>query len=561
MIYTSGSTGRPNGVMVEHRNVLALLDAYDRLAPAPGVLVGTALCPVGFDVSVCEIFSCLCRGGTLHLLPVETAADPDGFVRALRVAARDQRVRPPALIAPFAAAVDRSSEALVLERVLTGVVPIKQGVLQDWRDRLPALQIVNGYGPTETTVWATFLDFKAAADPDARTPIGTAPSRYRVYLLDDDLQPVPIGVHGEMYIGGAGVTRGYVNNAALTAERFVVDPFDAGARLYRTGDRARWLPDGTIEFIGRVDHQVKIRGVRIEPGEIVAALEAHPRVQEAAVLVSGLDGELTRLVAYVATGDTTTLPAAELRAHLQHRLPDVMIPSAFVTLASLPRNANGKLDRHRLPAVDLVADVSEGPRTATEDLLAVIWADVLAVERVGREQNFFEAGGHSLAAMRVAGRVRDACGVDLPLADVFDSPTIAALASRVDALQRAATPVLPPIQAASRSGPTPLSFAQQRLWFLDQLEPGPAYNLPVGVRLRGALDAPRSNARSARSSPVTTCCEPCLPRSTAFPYSACCLRRRRAAGSRFVELRRRDSRGGGSAGSRRHGGADVRSGA
>ena len=351
---------------------------------------------------------------------------------------------------------------------------------------------------------ATFLDFKAATNPDARTPIGTAAAGYRVYLLDPDLQPVPIGVHGEIYIGGAGVARGYFNNTRLTDERFIADPYRADGRLYRTGDRGRRLADGNIEFVGRVDHQVKIRGVRIEPGEIVTALETHPRVLEAAVLVSEPPDGARRLVAYVATADATTPTAAELRAHLQQRLPDVMIPAAFVRLTTLPRTANGKIDRDRLPAVDLPADVSEPPKTATEDLLAVIWADVLGVDRVGREQNFFEAGGHSLAAMRVVGRVRDACGVELPLGDVFESPTIAGLASRVDALQRAGAPVLPPIRAQREideirkektTSPisltslcSPLSFAQQRLWFLDQLEPGPAYNVPIGVRLRGDLD-------------------------------------------------------------------------
>ena len=432
---------------------------------------------------------------------------------------------PPPLVAPFAAAVDRSSEPLALERVLVGVEPIRQRDLQDWRDRLPALHIVNGYGPTETTVCATFLDFKAATNPDARTPIGTAAAGTASTCSIADRQPVPIGVHGEIYIGGAGVARGYFNNTRLTDERFIADPFRADGRLYRTGDRGRRLADGNIEFVGRVDHQVKIRGVRIEPGEIVTALETHPRVHEAAVLVSEPHDGARRLVAYVATADATTPTAAELRAHLQQRLPDVMIPAAFVRLTTLPRTANGKIDRDRLPAVDLLADVSEPPKTATEDLLAVIWADVLGVDRVGREQNFFDAGGHSLAAMRVVGRVRDACGVELPLGDVFESPTIAgvgvargrvATGGRRRSCRRFAREgerVRLPSRLRSSGSGSSISSSLAR-----------PTTCPSACGCAATSTWRRSNARWTRSSGVMTCCGPCSPRSTRFPCSACCRR-------------------------------------
>jgi amino acid adenylation domain-containing protein len=492
LLYTSGSTGKPNGVMVEHRNVLALLDAFERLAPRGAALSGVALCPFGFDVSVWEIFSCLTTGGTLHLLPGGADADAAGLVRYFREHGITSAYLPPGLIDAVGAELARSGAPL--DRLLVGVEPIPQGALQRLCDAVPELRIVNGYGPTEATVCATFHLHRAGGDPEARTPIGRAAAGYEVHLLDADMQPVPEGVVGEVYVGGAGLARGYAGNASLTAWRFLPNPFAAGrgARLYRTGDLARRLPDGSLVFIGRADYQVKVRGYRIEPGEIEAALRAHPAVREAAVLVREAPGRGRELVAYLGCAPGAAL---DPRAHLRARLPEYMVPAAFVPMAALPRTPNGKLDREALarlvPAE--AARAATPPATATEATLQRLWSEVLARESVGCDESFFDLGGHSLIATRLLGRIREACGVELPLRDLFEAPTVREAAARLDAMARGdglAQPIFP----VPRTGPLPLSFAQQRLWFLEQLEPGAAYNVPVALEIEGVLDAARLEA-------------------------------------------------------------------
>ncbi|HYR07877.1 MAG TPA: amino acid adenylation domain-containing protein, partial [Longimicrobium sp.] len=319
--------------------------------------------------------------------------------------------------------------------------------------------------------------------------VGRGTGNQRIYLLDTALNPVPVGVPGEAYVGGDGVVRGYLDRPGLTAERFVPDPFasEPGTRMYRTGDRLRWKVDGRLEFIGRVDEQVKIRGFRIEPGEIEAVLSAHAEVREARVIVrEDVPGE-NRLVAYVVGG----VEAAELREHLRESLPEYMVPSAFVVLGQLPLTPNGKLDVRALPAPELASDLDRhvAPRTPVEEVLAEIWAEVLRLERVGVKENFFEVGGHSLLATRVVSRIRAVFGVELPLRALFEGPTVAELAGRVEDERRADLPVLPPVVPAERTDALPLSFAQERLWFLDRLEPGSAtYNIPAALRLTGALD-------------------------------------------------------------------------
>ena len=304
---------------------------------------------------------------------------------------------------------------------------------------------------------------------------------------------MPIGVAGELYLGGAGLARGYLHRPELTAERFIPHPFSEvpGERLYRTGDLARYRPDGNLEFLGRLDHQVKVRGFRIELGEIEAVLGRHPGVQEAVVLAREDSPGEKRLVAYVVAQEGPAPSGSELRGFLRERLPEYMVPSAFVGLPALPLTPNGKVDRKALPAPE-GRGVAEGyvpPCTPTEELLAGIWAEVLRQERVGRQDNFFALGGHSLVAIRVVSRVRDTFGVELPVRCVFESPTVAELSAAVEAARGEQRPAMPPIEPLSREGALALSFAQERLWFLDQLEgPSAAYNIPAGLRLSGPLD-------------------------------------------------------------------------
>ncbi len=351
-------------------------------------------------------------------------------------------------------------------------------------------RLLHMYGPTETTAWCSYEQVEQVAEDAPTVSVGRATGNQRVYLLDAALEPVPVGVPGEAYVGGAGVVRGYLERPGLTAERFVPDPFSAepGARMYRTGDRLRWRGEGKLEFMGRVDEQVKIRGFRIEPGEVESAVSAHAAVREARVVVrEDVPGEL-RLVAYVV-GE---VGVEEVRAHLKRCLPEYMMPAAIVSLEALPLTPNGKLDREALPAPEWSGGATyAAPRTPVEEVLAGIVADVLRVERVGTEDDFFELGGHSLLATRVVSRVRQAFGVELPLRALFEAPVVARLARRIEALLAGGEGTqAPPLVPLPRDGsPLPLSFAQQRLWFIDRLEPGSAaYNMPYALRLRGRFD-------------------------------------------------------------------------
>jgi non-ribosomal peptide synthetase component F/acyl carrier protein len=314
----------------------------------------------------------------------------------------------------------------------------------------------------------------------------------RAWVLDATLRPVPLGAPGELYLGGPALARGYLGAPDVTAERFVPDPFSTqpGARLYRTGDRVRQRASGELEFLGRVDRQVKIRGHRIEPGEIEAALAAYPGVQEVAVVPREDTPGEPRLVAYVVARPSHTLEPVELRAFLATRLPEPLLPSAFVSLPALPLSPNGKVDRAALPAPATPSRAgTDAPRTPTEEVLATLWAEVLAVPRVGRGDNFFDLGGHSLMATRLMSRITEAFGVELPLRKLFDAPTLEGQAALIESTRRGGARPLPPLERVARSGRLPLSFAQQRMWFLSQLEPdSPFYNTPSAVRLRGPLD-------------------------------------------------------------------------
>src|SRR5580704_4121157 len=319
-----------------------------------------------------------------------------------------------------------------------------------------------------------------------RIPSGRPLANAKVYVLDGNLSPVPVGVNGEIYIGGIGLARGYLGRPGLTAERFVPSPFGNGERLCRTGDLGRWRADGVLEHLGRADGQVKIRGFRIEPGEIEAALGRHGGVAQAAVIAREDQPGHQRLVAYVVGAAGEAPDPAALRTHLGRSLPDYMVPSAFVALDRLPLTANGKLDRRALPVPDLTPSVRRGPRTAQEEVLCALFAEVLGVARVGIDDSFFELGGHSLLAMRLISRIRATLDVEITIRALFEAPRVEALVAHLGGAQSAR----PALVRVERPAEIPLSFAQRRLWFLDRLEgPGATYTIPLALRLTGSLDA------------------------------------------------------------------------
>jgi alpha-ketoglutarate-dependent taurine dioxygenase/acyl carrier protein len=372
--------------------------------------------------------------------------------------------------------------------------------LSQWNEQVSdQVQLWNFYGPTEATIAATVCELPAETEVVGamrEVPIGKPKANTQTYVLDASLRPVPVGVAGELHIGGAGVARGYLKQPDITAERFIPHPFSSisGARLYRTGDLARYRPDGQLEYLGRVDGQVKVRGYRIELGEIEAALSGHPLVHDVAVIAEESEPGESRIVAYLVSSSGETLTAGALRNHLKTTLPEYMIPAAFVLLESLPLTATDKIDRHALSAdKGVLLELSETSvqySSPVEEMLAGVWAEVLKLERVGVRDNFFELGGHSLLATQLISRVREIFHLDVPLRLLFELPTVAELAQSIEEAQRNNDGLqAPPIQAIPDRTNLPLSFAQQRLWFLHQLEPGShAYTLPSAVRLTGRLD-------------------------------------------------------------------------
>jgi amino acid adenylation domain-containing protein/non-ribosomal peptide synthase protein (TIGR01720 family) len=454
VIHTSGSTGRPKGVMVSHgslANYLAWIGTV--LDEPPGAI--PLLSPPTFDASLKQLFHPLLRGEAVWILPEAVAADPSALLRAL--GGRDAVVVNcvpslwSAILESRAAGGSRGLEGV--RQVLLGGEPLPAELVRATREACPRARIWNLYGPTEATANAT----AARLDPGGWVSIGRAVDNAQAYVLDADLGPVPVGVPGELYLGGDGLARGYLGRPELTAERFVPDPFGGaprgGARLYRTGDRARWLAGGEVEFLGRVDQQVKVRGFRIEPGEVEAALEGHPAVRQALVhAYEHVPGDL-RLAGYVVPEEGAEAPAAaELRGFLGARLPEHMVPAAFVVKEALPLTPSGKLDRRGLPAPDAAAgEAYVAPRTPTEEVLAGIFGEVLRLERVGVRDDFFALGGHSLLATQVVSRARRALGVEVPLRAVFAAPTVAALAARVEELRATAEPPTRDVAAVDRS--------------------------------------------------------------------------------------------------------------
>jgi amino acid adenylation domain-containing protein/FkbM family methyltransferase len=492
-IYTSGSTGRPKGVQISNRAFVNLLWAVrDRpgITPQDVVLAETSL---SFDIAGVEIFLALLVGACVRLVGRDVAVDASLLRGELERGVTLMQATP-------------SGWLLLLESGWEGAPGLKavtagEALSADLAAKLTSRcdSLWNMYGPTETTIYSLGIEVERGAE---QITIGRPVANTRVYVLDESMELVPEGVAGELYIGGDGLARGYLNRGDLTAERFVPDPFsgEVGARLYKTGDLVRYLPGGEIEFLGRLDHQVKLRGYRIELGEVEAALVGLEGIEAAVVLAREDEPGQKRLVAYVtpergASGESSVAEAfSALRAALQTRLPEYMVPAQFVMLDSLPLTPNGKLDRKALPApAGALAsdDAYLAPRNQTEELLAGFWAELLGLERVGVRDNFFELGGHSLLATQFMSRVRRAFRVELPLRLLFERPTVESLAQSVAAQvgvgENRSKGTLR--RSPLRDGTAPVSFAQQRLWFLDQLRPGSnEYNLPAALRLRGALD-------------------------------------------------------------------------
>ncbi|MGW3270893.1 non-ribosomal peptide synthase/polyketide synthase [Streptomyces kronopolitis] len=521
VIYTSGSTGLPKGVVVPHANVVRLFSRTRQWFGFDEHDVWTLFHSYAFDFSVWEIWGALLHGGRLVVVPHDTARAPEEFLRLLA----DERVtvlnQTPSAFYPLMRA-DAEHPAtgarLALRTVIFGGEALDLARLTDWYTRHPdtAPVLVNMYGITETTVHVSYAPLDRAAVTGATaSAIGSGIPDLRVHVLDGDLAPVPHGAVGELYVAGEGLARGYLHRPGLTAARFVANPFGApGTRMYRTGDRARWRPDGTLEYLGRADQQVKIRGFRIELGEIEAALHAHPGIGAAAVDVREDTPGVRRLVAHVVgSGQDAPPPAAALRAHLARTLPSHMVPAAYVALDALPLTVNGKLDRRALPAPGrdgyAAGEDRTAPRTEAERLVARVWAEVLEAAEVGADDNFFALGGDSILAIRVTSRLRAALGAEVSPRLLFTHPTVAALAAALPTPATGRAVQGDAIPPADRTAAVPLSYAQQRLWFLDRFEPDSTEYLTFFVlRLRGPLDeaALRTalDALVARHEPLRT---------------------------------------------------------
>jgi len=430
VMYTSGSTGKPKGVQVEHRNVVGFLHSFRPLGFQGERRIGTNVAPFSFDTSVEEIFGALCFGGTVHIIRSEHSTDARYFAQYLVERGINVTYIVPDMLERVAGELAKRRDRVKLKCVVTGLAPKRQRALQSFRDLSGSLRVLNAYGPTEVTYGATAFEFQATSEPDREAPIGRPFPNYQVYIVDGELQPVPIGVAGELLIGGVGVARDYLNRPELTAEKFIPDPFrrDGGARVYRSGDLGRYLEDGNIEFLGRIDNQLKIRGFRIEPGEIEAALAQHAGVERAAVGARETPAGDKRLVAYIIAKDDQDLSGAGLRSFLLDKLPGYLVPSAFVFLEKLPLTASGKIDRKALPAPEGTSQELEeaflAPRTALEARLVEIWEKVLGVRRVGLKDDFFELGGDSLLAVTLFAEMEKAFGRNLPLASLFEAPTL-----------------------------------------------------------------------------------------------------------------------------------------
>ena len=493
LIYTSGSTGQPKGVAVPHTQVLNRLAWMWHAYPFVAGEVGCQKTALNFVDSLWEWLGTLLQGVPTVIIPDQVVQDPDAFVGAL---AEEQITRlwlvPSLLRILLHRFPDLQQRLPRLKFWVTSGEAISRELSQQFQSCMPHAVLYNLYGTSEVWDVSWYVpDAQHSALP--RVPIGRPIANIQTYILDAHRQPVPIGVSGELYVGGVGLARGYVNHPELTAERFIPHPCsdEPGARLYKTGDLARYLPDGNLEYLGRRDHQVKIRGFRIELGEIEAALTHHPAVREAAVIAREDVPEETRLVAYMVQAQEPAPTVGELRRFLKKMLPDSMLPSTFVWLDALPLTPNGKIDRQALPSPDRARPVLDelfvAPQTPIEQQVAAIWSTLLGLERVGIHDNFFELGGHSLLATQLLSRIRDAMHIDVTLVGFFETPTVAGLASSIEtALQGGQGQQALTLMPISREHALPASIAQEQIWVIDQVLQGlPLFNILYVMRLQG----------------------------------------------------------------------------
>ena len=491
VIYTSGSTGNPKGAANLHSaivNRLLWMQAEYKLDSTDRILQKT---PYSFDVSVWEFFWPLMTGACLVMARPEGHRDPIYLAEVIERHGVTTLHFVPSMLRIFleSEAIERCAS---LRRVICSGEALPFDLQQSFFSKL-SCGLHNLYGPTEAAVDVTYFQCEPeTARPTV--PIGKPIWNTKIRILDEHRRPQPVGVPGELHIGGAGLARGYLNQAELTAQKFIADPFatHAGDRLYKTGDLARWLPDGNIEYLGRLDFQVKIRGFRIELGEIEEALSRHPAVRQSLVVVREDEPGMQRLIGYVTlTGEAEPMPS-ELRDETRTSLPEFMVPSAVVILEEFPLSSNGKIDRKALPAPTYLTESREAiaPRTPVEEIIAGVWAEILRIEQVGVEDNFFERGGHSLMAAQVIARISQAFQIRIPLRALFETPTVAGLARQAEALVlRGDGSESLPLKPTDRSGSLPLSFAQERLWFLNQLEPANSlYNIIFALRIAGDLE-------------------------------------------------------------------------
>ncbi|MAT97566.1 MAG: hypothetical protein CL608_10525 [Anaerolineaceae bacterium] len=525
IIYTSGSTGKPKGVVCGHTGVFNLQRSFDQWGALPPQAIFSLWTSLNFDASVYEIFPAFITGGSLHIVPQEIRSDAPALFTWLAKNRIQHSYLPPFMVEPFYKWLQEGENSCAMLRLMVGVEPLVEQTLVGIQDLVPGLTVLNAYGPTEATVVSTIYRVPPDSTRPGNAPIGQAMLNYQVYLLDEFMQPVPIGVAGELYVGGIGLAHGYLNRPELTNEKFVENPFDkvtrrqgdkvtdhpltlspafaerrhlvTPSRLYRTGDLARYLPDGNIMFIGRTDFQLKVRGFRVELGEIEANLLAQAGVETAVVMPhTAADGQTTLVAYFTVKVDADPAPNQQtLHESLSQALPNYMVPSVWVPLEQMPRTPNDKIDRKALPAPNL--DELErtlpftAPRTPTETRLHAIWQSLLEVTEISVHDSFFQLGGHSLLATQLASRIQKQFNMQFQLRDIFEQSSIAQIAKAIDGAQNGKAGTSEEEQITQRDGnkPAPLSFAQQRLLLLDQLEPNQAtYNIPLAFKLDGCLN-------------------------------------------------------------------------